>query len=49
MFHAGFNKMPKQKAKYLFNKIKYLWKTICYEMLMQDQIGKMAVKASFCA
>gem|GEM_PF-4702535 len=47
--HAGFNKMPKQKAKYLFNKIKYLWKSICYEMLMRGQIDKMAVNRIFCA
>ncbi len=37
MFHAGFNKMPKQKAKYLINKINGLQKSICYEMLILDQ------------
>lgn len=49
MSHAGFNKMPKQKAKYLFNQINDLSKSICYEMLMMGQIDKCVSNRTFCA
>ncbi len=32
MFHAGFNKMLKQEANYLTNKIKDLQITLCKEL-----------------